>query len=323
MLEDLLEHFRQRDRHALARLLTLVARGENLAEISAAVREAHSQIQKTRVIAFTGSAGVGKSSLIGKLIDVALNASPHPQPLSPETRGENGAHRIAVLACDPQSPLSGGALLGDRFRMGSHDDDRLFIRSLAALSGHSSLADNLPLMIGLLGAYGFDIVFLETVGAGQGDTAVRALADVVVLLIQPESGDDLQWEKAGVLEVADIVVVHKADLPGGDQTVAQVRSAIDLSASAKIQVLAASSKTGAGLHDLWRAIDSCPSRREWHDAAQEVLRLAQEELAERVQRASSRPEMQKIITNWQEGRLSEKDAARRLLDLLMSADKVV
>lgn len=309
MLEDLLQHFRQRDRHALARLLTLVARGEHLTEIAGAVRAANEKLaQQGRVIAFTGSAGVGKSSLIGKLIDVVLKATGRP---------------IAVLACDPQSPLSGGALLGDRFRMGSRDDDRLFIRSLAALSGHSSLADNLPLMIGLLEAFGFDVVFLETVGAGQGDTAVRALADVVVLLLQPESGDDLQWEKAGVLEVADIVVIHKADLPGADQTAAQVRAAIDLSTSTKIQVVPVSSKTGAGMEALWQAIAACPSRRDWHGAAQEVLRFAQEELAERLQRASSDANIQKIIDDWQDGRLSEKVAARRLLDLLVGADRVV
>src|SRR5207244_8798110 len=118
----------------------------------------------SRVVAFTGSGGVGKSSLVGKLIDLV--------------RAQRTT--VAILACDPQSPLSGGALLGDRFRMGSRLDDGVFIRSLAALSGHGALADHLPLLIRLLEAFGFDVIFVETVGAGQGDTAVRALADVVV-----------------------------------------------------------------------------------------------------------------------------------------------
>ena len=126
---------------------------------------------------------------------------------------------VAVLACDPQSPLTGGALLGDRIRMPNRpDDDAVFIRSLATPSGHSGVAPNLDLMIGLFGRFGFETVIVETVGAGQGDTAVRDVADVVVVLVQPETGDELQWEKAGQLEIADIVVVHKADLPSADRT---------------------------------------------------------------------------------------------------------
>ena len=108
------------------------------------------------------------------------------------------------------------------------DDDGVFIRSLAAAGGHGALAEHLDALIRLLEAFGFDVVLIETVGAGQGDTAVHELADVVVLLVQPETGDDLQWEKAGVLEVADVVVIHKADLPGAEQTAAQVRAALEL-----------------------------------------------------------------------------------------------
>src|SRR5205814_7567785 len=129
----------------------------------------------------------------------------------------------------PQSPLTGGALLGDRTRMGSRADDGVFIRSLATRPGSGAVAEHLELLIRITESFGFDVTFVETVGAGQGDTAVRALADVVVLLLQPESGDDLQWEKAGVLEVADLVVVHKADLPGAEQTAAQVKGALALS----------------------------------------------------------------------------------------------
>ncbi len=260
MVEELLQRLRRGDRLALARLLSLAARGENLAAIEADLTEPS---QASRVIAFTGSGGVGKSSLVGKLIERA-----RAQGLT-----------VAVLACDPQSPLSGGALLGDRFRMGYRLDDGVFIRSLAALGGHSALAANLALLIRLLEAFGFGVIFVETVGAGQGDTAVRALADVVVLLLQPESGDDLQWGKAGVLEVADIVVVHKADLPGADQTAAQVRAALHLSKEGQVPVLSVSSKTGTGIDDLWRAIDDCPRRRSTADAATDLVLLAQRWLA--------------------------------------------
>src|SRR5262249_47564398 len=154
-----------------------------------------------------------------------------------------------------ESPLSGGALLGDRFRMPSlPDDDGVFIRSLAAASGRGALAERLDALVRVLEAFGFDLVVVETVGAGQGDTAVRGLADVVVLLLQPETGDDIQWEKAGLLEVADVVVIHKADLPGADQLEAQVKATLALSANAAPPVLRVSGRTGAGLDALWQEI---------------------------------------------------------------------
>lgn len=310
MLENLLERFRSGDRRALARLLTLAGRGERFPDITAAIPLPPT---RARVVAFTGSGGVGKSTLIGKMIDVVLASSSSSRHENDRT----AAHRLAVLACDPQSPLSGGALLGDRFRMGSHDDDRLFIRSLAALSGHSALADHLPLMIRLLEAFGFDIIFLETVGAGQGDTAVRALADVVVLLLQPESGDDLQWEKAGVLEVADVIAVHKADLPGAEDTIAQVRGALDLSMHRVIQVIPVSSKAGSGLQELWQAIVACPSHRSDEDAAVEVLRFVQEEVAARFREKASLPDVQVAIREWQDGKLSSTETAFKILSLLI------
>ena len=192
MLDDLLARLVKRDRLALARLLTLVARSEQLEAIGAAVGPKPESIF---VAAVTGNTGVGKSTLVGKLAEHL------------RSQGKT----VAVLACDPQSPLTGGALLGDRVRMPSRPDDLgLYIRSLAAASGHQALAEHVDLMIRLLAAFGFDVVLLETVGAGQTDTAVRDLADVLVLLVQPESGDELQWEKAGLLEVADVVVIHKA-----------------------------------------------------------------------------------------------------------------
>src|SRR5213076_1686488 len=143
----------------------------------------------------------------------------------------------------------------------SPEDDGVFIRSLAAASGQGSVAANLPLLIHLLKAFGFDWVVIETVGAGQGDTGVRDLADVVVLLLQPESGDDLQWEKAGILELADVIVVHKADLPGAEQTAAQVRVTLQMSPGRSIPVLLVSSAKNQGHQDLWSAIRAMPLHR--------------------------------------------------------------
>jgi LAO/AO transport system ATPase len=243
MIAALLAGLRQGDRRALARVLSHAANGEYLAEMRNSLAAIPAQ---ARVVAFTGSGGVGKSSLIGKLI--------------PLVRSQH--HNLAVLACDPQSPLTGGALLGDRFRMGSSIDDGVFIRSLATVSGHGVVADHLDVMIRLLEAFGFEVIFLETVGSGQGDVEVRNLADVVVLLLQPESGDDVQWEKAGILECADIVVVHKADLPTAEQTAAQVRAALDLSPTSRVPVLRVSTKANQGHAELWQAIVALPLRRQ-------------------------------------------------------------
>jgi LAO/AO transport system ATPase len=301
MLEALLQRFRQTDRRALSRLLTLAARGEQVSEILAGLGTPRTTC---RVVAITGSGGVGKSSLIGRLIEFLRG------------RGET----VAVLACDPQSPLSGGALLGDRFRMPSRpDDDGVFIRSLAAVSGRGAIAEHLPVLVRLLEVFGFAVVLIETVGAGQGDTAVRETADVVVLLLQPESGDDLQWEKAGVLEVADVVAVHKADLPGAEQTAAQIRSTLDLSGSKTIPVVLVSAKTGQGIEELWRAVASCPLHRASQGPNQrELLRRAQELLAARFHQAEAEgnPRLLRLLQQWQQGQSSPDEAGAALIHLL-------
>jgi LAO/AO transport system ATPase len=299
MIASLWERFRHGDRLALARLLTLVARGKNLTEIAAPLSGAKNDC---RVVALTGSGGVGKSSLIGKLIE--------------HIRGQNLT--VAVLACDPQSPLSGGALLGDRFRMPSRPkDDGVFIRSLAAQSGLGAIAENLALMIRLCAAFGFDIVLIETVGAGQGESAVRDVADVVVLLLQPETGDDLQWEKAGILEVADILAVNKADLPGADQVAAQVRASFELSGHAAT-VLEVSAKTGQGISELWQVIQAVGRKQTPVSAEKELLHLAQQELYSRFQAALACGDqnLQNVIDQFRQGRLTELEAALGVLKLL-------
>jgi LAO/AO transport system ATPase len=300
MLEAMLERFRQGDRIALARLLSLLARGEHVKEILAALGPPAS---RSRVVAFTGSAGVGKSTLIGKLIEFL--------------RGQG--KRVAVLACDPQSPKSGGALLGDRFRMGAQPDDGVFIRSLATPGGQGGVAGHLDAMIRLLEAFGFDVVLIETVGSGQGDTAVHALADVLVLLLQPETGDDLQWEKAGVLEVADVIFIQKTDLPGAERVEAQVRAMLGLSHGTPVPILRGSAKTGVGIAELWEAIAASPLRnhRSTPDT-QDLLRAAQEALADRLAKAEAAddPRLARLMARWGEQGLNREEAAAALLQLL-------
>lgn len=237
-LDDLLNRFRNKDRRALAKLLTLVSRSEHVEAIRAMLA---SFGRKPHVVAVTGSAGVGKSSLIGRLVEYL------------RSQGKT----VAVLACDPESPVTGGALLGDRIRMsGRAADPGLLIRSLATPGGQQAVADHLQIMAALLSEFGFDVVLLETVGAGQGDTAVRNLADVLIVLLQPHSGDELQWEKAGLLEVADIVAINKADLPEADAVAEQVRQHLNLPGCRPVPVVKTSAVRPEGLDQLWSEAES-------------------------------------------------------------------
>lgn len=242
-LEEAISEFQAHDRKALSRLLSFAARSENLEEIHKLLV---SKERKGKTIALTGAGGVGKSSLIGRLIEFLREKD----------------QKVAVLACDPESPLTGGALLGDRIRMSRpSDDEKLFIRSLATASGHQAIAENLDVMIDLLYAYGFDVVLLETVGAGQGDIAIRKHADVLLVLLQPEAGDDLQWEKAGILEVADIIVINKSDLPGADRVAAQLKNQLSFSGADEIPVVQTSATNSIGLEELWETVQAAPFRR--------------------------------------------------------------
>jgi LAO/AO transport system ATPase len=300
MLDDLLERFRRRDRLALARLVSLIARGEQVETILAGVGKA---AKPARVVAVTGSGGVGKSTLTGKLIEQIRDAG----------------QTVAVLACDPQSPLSGGALLGDRFRMPARpDDDGVFIRSLAAAGGHGALAEHLDALSRLLEAFDFDVVLIETVGAGQGDTVVRALVDVLVLLLQPETGDDLQWEKAGLFEVADVIVIHKADLPGAERVEAQVVAALGLAMGPAVPVLRVSARTGVGLPELWQTIAALPLKRAARQDDRDLLRLAQETLAARfaAARADRDEALREVLRQWQSGALDPHQAGAGVLEIL-------
>lgn len=297
-LRELLRRYRNGDRPALNRLVSLVSRGEQIDLIK---EEFMGVAVDSPLIAITGNSGVGKSTLIGRLIE--------------HGRGLN--ETIAVLACDPESSLTGGALLGDRIRMSAHaGDERVWIRSLASTSGQQAVADHLDLIVRLLAQFSFDHVILETVGAGQGDVAVESIADVVVLLIQPEIGDELQWEKAGILEVADVVVVHKGDLPGADRTESQARELLNLPGCEGTPVVRVSSKTGEGIAELWALLVNHPQRDHTKGRnARRLLRLVQEHAADWF--ASHPGEVRAITQEWLSGDLTDEQAITRILSHLI------
>jgi LAO/AO transport system ATPase len=196
--------YEQGDDRALARLITAIAREEPLDGWSAPPCTA-------KVVGVTGAPGVGKSSFIAR-----LGAS---------LRGQG--RRVAVVAVDPSSPITGGALLGDRLRMMSGKPDReFFVRSIASGRVQGGLAPHCREVVEALCGYGFDYVLVETVGAGQGDVALRDMTDHVLLLMMPDSGDAIQFSKAGIMEIASAFVINKCDLAGADATEAQLRGAV-------------------------------------------------------------------------------------------------
>ena len=207
-----IERARAGDTRALARLITLV---ENASpRVRSLIKDLLPGTGRARVIGLTGAPGVGKSTVTGALVG-ALRAA--------------GASRVAVLAVDPSSPFSGGALLGDRIRMQEHaTDDQVYIRSMASRGHLGGLAAATPQAIRVLDAAGYELIIIETVGVGQAEVAIASLADSVVVLLAPGMGDAVQAAKAGILEVADLFVVNKADKPDSHQVVRDLRNMLAL-----------------------------------------------------------------------------------------------
>jgi LAO/AO transport system kinase len=268
---------------AVGRLLSLVEsarRDEVLAEVGPAV---------VPVVGVTGPPGAGKSTTI------AVLAAAYRE------RGQ----RVAVLAVDPSSPYSGGALLGDRIRMAQHiNDPDVLIRSVATRGHLGGLAAAVPAAIRLLGALAYDVVLLESVGVGQSEIEIAAVADPTIVILNPGAGDAVQAAKAGLLEVADLVVVNKADREGAAQTVR------DLKFETHVPVLTLVAARAEGVGELIDAIEAhrradTPARRAARARAQ-VLSLAQSRL-------HSHPDLDALADAVADGRCDPYSAAETLI----------
>ena len=282
-IADLIAGARNGSPRATGRLLSLVE-GERRDEVLASIEPA-----PVDVIGITGPPGAGKSTTIAAL-DGAYR--------------ERGC-RVAVLAVDPSSPFSGGALLGDRIRMAAHiNDSDVLIRSVATRGHLGGLAAAVPAAIRLLGAIGYQVVLLETVGVGQSEIEIAAVADPTVVILNPGAGDAVQAAKAGVLEVADIVVVNKADREGAAQTVRDLRAETDA------PIVSLIADRGHGVAELVTAIEDhhrADSRaRRLARAKAQILSLAQTRL-------SSRPELDRLAEAVVDGGRDPYSAAERLL----------
>ncbi|HEY7947397.1 MAG TPA: methylmalonyl Co-A mutase-associated GTPase MeaB [Acidimicrobiales bacterium] len=228
------------DRRALARLLSAAERGGPDGRAVAALAYRHPTEADT--LGITGAPGAGKSTLTDRLITAARAA---------------GVPRLAVLAVDPTSPFTGGAILGDRVRMQGHDlDAGVFIRSMASRGHLGGLALAVPEAIRLFAAAGIPLIMVETVGVGQVEVEVASATDTTVVVVNPRWGDAIQANKAGLMETADIFVINKADMPGAAQSRRDLEQMLDLSTPGdwRPPVVETVSTTGDGVDALWAEI---------------------------------------------------------------------
>jgi len=299
----------------VARLISLVEGGsEQLPVVAAALNPLAGS---ARVIGITGSPGVGKSTITAALV----------------TRLRGLRRRVGILAVDPSSPFSGGALLGDRIRMQQHSNDPgVFIRSMASRGHLGGVSAATPQAVRVLDAAGCDDVLVETVGVGQSEVEVASLADTTIVVLAPGMGDGVQAAKAGILEVADVFVVNKADREGADLTVRELRAMIthgrrdggDQQREWRQPVLPAVATTGEGVdeivaaindHQVWSAEHGRRDDRRRRRHAAEIEALAWQRLhAQWFTQGVPTGQMRELAAAVRDGELDPYSAADRLMD---------
>lgn len=288
-------------------LARLISRVENPGpDAEQVLRDLGPSTAHSIVLGITGSPGVGKSTTTNALISAY------------RAKGQ----RVAVLAVDPSSPFSGGALLGDRVRMQDHaGDDGVYIRSMASRGHLGGLAAATPQVMRVLDAAGFDVIVIETVGVGQSEIEIAATADSSIVLVAPGMGDGIQAAKAGILEIGDVFAVNKSDRDGADTTVRELRAMIELGTWSgwKPPVVKTVASTGVGIDDLVTAVEE---HQAWLHASGERrmrrLRRIREEITALVVGATRRElqakatELDALCVEVLEGRVDEFEAAVRL-----------
>jgi LAO/AO transport system kinase len=304
-LARLVQRMRAGERRAISRAVTELERFSAAAPGLLEAMRPH--LGHAVVVGVTGPPGAGKSTL--------LNAYTRHLRQSGES--------VGIIAVDPSSPISGGAILGDRIRMtAALDDDGVFMRSLASRGYLGGLTPAAVRVIDALDAAGKDVILIETVGTGQTDIDVAEIADVRVVVTAPGLGDDIQAMKAGLLEIADILVVNKADREGATHTAQQLQGALSLKsgARAKVPVLKVTATTGEGIADLAAAIDAAfagvaavPQVRRRRRARYLIARAAADLVAERI-RQGGQEVVDSLADEVLAGTLLPSEAARKLVN---------
>lgn len=298
---------------ALARAISLIE-----AEAPAApalLRAIRPHLGQAAVVGFTGPPGAGKSTLVNAFVKELRK------------RGKT----VGVVAVDPSSPVTGGAVLGDRIRMAEHTlDSGVFIRSLASRGHLGGLSVSAARVADLMDAAGFDVVILETVGAGQSEVELTELADVCIVISAPGLGDDVQAIKAGILEIAHVLVVNKCDLPLARRTQQQLEAMLGLRAQSdwKVPVLATNALDGSGLPELADAVARCMSgrapksgREAQSGRSRRLLAQSTARLVENLVLADRSNEIAEIINATQTGETTLQEAAESILNYMADRNR--
>ncbi|MEO0202204.1 MAG: methylmalonyl Co-A mutase-associated GTPase MeaB [candidate division WOR-3 bacterium] len=239
-VSELFEKFKNKDRVALSKIITLV---ENELNTEIIISEIYRFIGKAHRIGITGPPGAGKSTLLNKLSIYFKNNGFNP----------------SIIAVDPSSPFSGGALLGDRFRMMEASNEGIYIRSMASRGSLGGIAKSTIFVADVMDAFGFDPIFIETVGVGQIELDIMKASDTIVVVLVPESGDSIQAMKAGLMEIGDIFVIHKSDREGADKLYMDLKSTLEMGFNTKDKhwkppIIKVSSLKNFGIDQLYNAI---------------------------------------------------------------------
>jgi LAO/AO transport system kinase len=306
--ETLVAAIREGDTRALARAISLVENGDPLA--GGIVHDLYPHTGRARTIGVTGPPGVGKSSLIGSLV------------LHARALGET----VGVISVDPSSPFSHGALLGDRIRLSEHFlDPGVFIRSMGTRGHLGGLAEATLQALLLLDAAGKDVVFVETVGTGQSEVEVARVADTVLLVLMPGSGDSVQALKAGIMEIPDVIAVNKMDHPAAKTMVADVRSilALDRERDWKPPIVLTEALREEGVEALWDRLAEHRSHLETDGLLDERRRehLAAEVFA--VSSARAKAHLERAVQDDPELARVLEAVQRRELDPLSAVDEIL
>ncbi|WP_169559352.1 methylmalonyl Co-A mutase-associated GTPase MeaB [Sneathiella chinensis] len=301
-VQDLVIGLRAGNRASLARAITIVENGgPTTGEILQAIS---GDLGRATVVGFTGAPGAGKSTLVGAFVKALRQ------------RGKS----VGVIAVDPSSPLSGGAVLGDRIRMTDHaGDDQVFVRSLASRGHLGGLSRSASHVIDVMDAFGKDFILLETVGAGQSEVEVADIADVKIVVCAPGLGDDVQAIKAGILEIADILVVNKADNPLAERTARQLEARTTGNSGKTVPVLKTIALEGEGLDALADRVETiaalADASQKGKDRPRKLLKTATMEYLAAILEDDGNPALQRLSAKLVRGEVTFEEAAREALSI--------